>query len=161
MSSDAGTREITVPLSPQSPGNLRENPPWTGWDVVYIVMVMFASLLICLIGITILVKKFAYPGLPFFQVMSFPLVAFGGQMASYLVTLGFMFVTATHNKASSFGTAVRWNWPKRLVRILRPGQLRSPLGCRYWRSFCRCLKRSRWKHFSKPRPEPGYFPSQP
>jgi len=90
---------------------LRENPPWTGWDVIYIVMVMFASLLICLIGITILVKKFAYPGLPFFQVMSFPLVAFGGQMASYLVTLGFMFVTATHNKASSFGTAVRWNWP--------------------------------------------------
>lgn len=88
-----------------------ENPPWSGWDVIYIVMVMFASLLMCLIAITILVKKAAYPSLPFFAVMGFPLVAFAGQMASYLVTLGFMFTTATHNREKGFGAAVRWNWP--------------------------------------------------
>jgi uncharacterized protein len=121
MSSDAGIPEMTVPISPQAPGDLRENPPWSGWDVIYIVMVMFASLLICLIGITILVKKVAYPGLPFFQVMSFPLVAFAGQMASYLVTLGFMFTTATQNKASGFGSAVRWNWPSEWAAYLGLG----------------------------------------
>jgi hypothetical protein len=121
MSSDAGMPEITVPLSPQAPVELRENPPWSGWDVIYIVMVMFASLLICLIGITILVKKVAYPSLPFFQVMGFPLVAFAGQMASYLVTLGFMFTTATHNGSGRFGTAVRWNWPKAWTAYLALG----------------------------------------
>ena len=111
MSSGAQTPEITLPLSEQPQPALKENPPWTGWDILYIVMVMFASLLICLIGVTMLVKRLAYPNVAFFQVMAFPLVAFAGQMCSYVVTLGFMFTTATHHGAK-FGPAVRWNWPR-------------------------------------------------
>jgi uncharacterized protein len=98
-----------------------ENPPWTGWDILYMVMVMFASLLICLIGITILVKRVGYPNVAFFQVMSFPLVAFSAQMCSYVVTLGFMFTTATHHGSSSFGAAVRWNWPRTWMAYLGLG----------------------------------------
>src|SRR5437868_8076698 len=96
-----------------SEANSGENPPWTGRDVFYIVMVMFASLVICLIGTTILVKRAAYPYVPFMQVMGFPLVAFAAQMCSYLVTLGFMFTTATQSGQHSFRQAVRWNWPGR------------------------------------------------
>jgi membrane protease YdiL (CAAX protease family) len=94
-----------------SQANSGENPPWTGRDVFYIVMVMFASLVICLIGTTLFVKRVAYPNATFMQVMGFPLVAFAAQMCSYLVTLGFMFTTATQTREHSFRQAVRWNWP--------------------------------------------------
>ena len=121
MSSNSGLPEANpepIPLlastSAQalSQADSGENPPWTGRDVFYIVMVMFASLLICLIGTTILVKRIAYPNLQFMQVMSFPMVAFTAQMSSYLVTLGFMFTTATQNGKHNFGQAMRWNWPR-------------------------------------------------
>ena len=111
MSSDAQLPEISLPLSQQPQPRYKENPPWTGWDVIFIVMVMFASLLMCLIAVTFLVKRLEYPNVPFFQVMSFPLVAFAAQMGSYVVTLGFMFITATHRGDMKFGPAVRWNWP--------------------------------------------------
>ncbi|PYV81361.1 MAG: hypothetical protein DMG93_15645 [Acidobacteria bacterium] len=121
MSSEAQTSEITVPFSEHPHPVLQENPPWTGWDILYIIMVMFASLLICLIGITIVVKRLGYPHVAFFQVMSFPLVAFTAQMCSYVVTLGFMFTTATHRGGTRFGSAVRWNWPRSWAAYLGLG----------------------------------------
>jgi uncharacterized protein len=112
MSSGAQTPEITVPLSQQPEAPQRENPPWTGWDVLYIIMVMFASLLICLIGITVVVKRVGYPHAGFFQVMAFPLVQFAAQMSAYVVMLAFMFTTATHKGGDGFGRAIKWNWPR-------------------------------------------------
>jgi hypothetical protein len=120
MSSEAQTPEITLPVSGQPQVPARENPPWTGWDILYMVMVMFTSLLICLIGVTIVVKRFGYPNVAFFQVMAFPLVAFAGQMCSYVATFGFMFTTATRQGAK-FGTAVLWNWPRSWAAYLGMG----------------------------------------
>src|SRR5260370_269877 len=91
MDLNSGWRETTASRQLPVSKDLSENPPWSGWDVLYIVMVMFGSLLICLLGLTMVVRRVAYPGVAFMQVMSFPLVAFAGQMCSYLVTLGFMF----------------------------------------------------------------------
>jgi membrane protease YdiL (CAAX protease family) len=120
MSSNAESPETLISFPPEIHSGPVENPPWTGWDVLYIVMVMLGSLLICLLGITMIVKRVAYPDLAFMQVMSFPLVAFGGQMCSYLVTLGFMFTTATHS-GDGFGPAVRWNWPRTWATYLGLG----------------------------------------
>ncbi len=112
MDLNSGWPETTASRQLPVSKDLSENPPWSGWDVLYIVMVMFGSLLICLLGLTMVVRRVAYPGVAFMQVMSFPLVAFAGQMCSYLVTLGFMFTTATQNSGGGFGPAVRWNWPR-------------------------------------------------
>jgi membrane protease YdiL (CAAX protease family) len=88
------------------------DPAWSAWDVLYIVMMMFGSLLLSLIVLTILVRRIAFQNVPFMQVMSFPLLQFGAQMSAYVVTLGFMFTTATHKSGTDFGTAVRWNRPR-------------------------------------------------
>jgi membrane protease YdiL (CAAX protease family) len=121
MSSNAESPETLISFPPQVQSGPAENPSWSGWDVLYIVMVMFGSLLICLLGLTMVVKRVAYPGVAFMQVMSFPLVAFAGQMCSYLVTLGFMFTTATQNSEGGFGPAVRWNWPRAWAMYLALG----------------------------------------
>lgn len=112
MSSNSGSPETLISSPPQVQSNPVENPAWTGWDVIYIVMVMFGSLVICLVGLTIIVKRLAYPDVAYMQVMSFPLIAFAGQMCAYLVTFGFMFTIATQNSGGGFGAAVRWNWPR-------------------------------------------------
>lgn len=121
MSSDAGTPDIIVPVSEQPKPQMREDPPWGGWDLVFIVMVMFGSLVLCLIGIALAVKRFEYPNNGFFQVMSFPLVQFGAQMSAYGVTLAFMFVTATRNSAGGFGQAIKWSWPRSWAAFLGLG----------------------------------------
>lgn len=99
-------------LSIAPPGETGENPPWTGWDVIAIVLVTFGTLMMSLLVVTAIAKRIAFPHTPFMQVMSFPLVAFGSQMLAYVLTFGFMFTTATRNTAAPFSIAVRWNWPR-------------------------------------------------
>jgi uncharacterized protein len=94
------------------PGKTDENPPWSGWDVIAIVLVTFGTLMISLLVVTALARRIGFPHTPFMQVMSFPLVAFASQMLAYVLTFGFMFTTATRNTAAGFSTAVRWNWPR-------------------------------------------------
>jgi len=99
-------------LSIAPSGKTDENPPWSGWDVISIVLVMFGTLMISLLMVTALAKRIAFPHTPFMQVMSFPLVAFGSQMLAYVLAFGFMFTTATRNTKAGFWSAVRWNWPR-------------------------------------------------
>lgn len=93
-------------------GKTDEDPPWSGWDVIAIVLVTIGTLMMSLLVVTALARRLLFPHTPFIQVMNFPLVAFGSQMLAYVLTLGFMFTTATRNTAAGFSTAVRWNWPR-------------------------------------------------
>jgi len=100
------------PLSLAPRGQSDENPPWHGWDVFAILLVTLGTLFFCLLVVTAFVKRIAFPHTPFLQIMNFPLVAFGSQMLAYVLTLGFMFTTATRNSGTGFAAAVRWNWPR-------------------------------------------------
>src|SRR5260370_1034752 len=71
MDLNSGWPETTASRQLPVSKDLSENPPWSGWDVLYIVMVMFGSLLICLLGLTMVVKRVAYPGVAFMQVLFF------------------------------------------------------------------------------------------
>jgi CAAX protease family protein len=99
-------------VSTEPPSRTDENPPWSGWDVILIVLVMFGTLVVSLLVVAAVTKRVAFPRTPLMQVMSFPLVAFSSQMLCYVLTLGFMFTTATRDTSSGFAAAVRWNWPR-------------------------------------------------
>jgi len=99
-------------LAIRPPGKTDENPPWNGWDVVSIVLVTFGTLMVSLLLVTAVTRRIAFAHTPFMLVMGFPLVAFGAQMLAYVLTLGFMFTTATRHSSVGFATAVRWNWPR-------------------------------------------------
>jgi membrane protease YdiL (CAAX protease family) len=94
------------------PRKTDENPPWSGWDVILIVLVTFGTLVISLLLVTAATRSIGFPHTPFMQVMNFPLVAFGSQMLAYVLTLGFMFTIVSLNTSAGFATAVRWNWPR-------------------------------------------------
>ena len=113
-----------LPVSADAiPPSLSEDPPWSFWDVCRIVLAMFVCMLVSLLLVTFIVKRAAFPSVPFMQVMSFPLVAFSGQIVAYLGTFGFMFVTATRTSGRGFWAAVRWNWPRAWPAYLLVGML--------------------------------------
>ena len=105
--------EAAVPPAPVPQSDNTENPPWSGWDLVYIVLVMVGMVVLSLWVVAYIARRVAYPHLPLFTIMNFPMVAFSSQMLAYVVVLGFMFTTATAHTQKGFRAAVSWNWPQR------------------------------------------------
>jgi len=104
--------EVPAGLTPiQTPR--AENPPWSGWDLIYILLVTMGMIILSLLLVAYVTRRVAYPSLPVLAVMNFPMVAFGAQMLAYVFVLGFMFTTATAHEEKSFRAAIRWNWPQR------------------------------------------------
>src|SRR5689334_20795098 len=97
-----------------------ENPPWSGWDTIYILLVTLPMIFVSLRLVAYLVRRVGYPSLPVLTVMTCPMVAFGAQMLAYLVVLGFMFTTATKT-GRPFGEAIRWSWPQKWAVFLLIG----------------------------------------
>ena len=91
--------EAAVPPAPVPQSDNTENPPWSGWDLVYIVLVMVGMVVLSLWVVAYIARRVAYPHLPLFTIMNFPMVAFSSQMLAYVVVLGFMFTTATAHAA--------------------------------------------------------------
>ena len=89
----------------------RENPPWTGWDVLRIFLFAVAMLFGFLIATTLVAKAALFPSLKFFNVMSLPLVAIVAQVLAYVALFALMFSVATRRSGTPFGDAIRWNWP--------------------------------------------------
>ncbi|SRR6266498_2101857 len=98
-----------------------ENPPWSGWDLIYILLVTMGMIILSLWLVAYITRRVAYPHLPVLTVMNFPMVAFGSQMLAYVFVLGFMFTTATAHEEKSFRAAIRWNWPQRWPIYLLAG----------------------------------------
>jgi membrane protease YdiL (CAAX protease family) len=105
--------EAAVPPVPPPNSDRAENPPWSGWDLIYIVLVTLGMIVLSLWVVAYIARRVAYPHLPLFTVMNFPMVAFSSQMLAYVVVLGFMFTTATAHTEKGFRAAVSWNWPQR------------------------------------------------
>src|SRR5205814_1171412 len=97
-----------------APEHLSENPAWNGWDVVRVFVFAVAMLIAFLIGTALVAKLILFPSMKFMTVMTFPLVTFVAQVLAYLVLFAFMVRVAKRGSdASSFGAAIRWNWPTR------------------------------------------------
>src|SRR5436305_1723746 len=105
--------EVPVGPAPIQAAGPVENPPWTGWDVLYILFVTMGMIILSLLLVAYMTRRIAYPTLPVLTVMNFPMVAFGSQMLAYVFVLGFMFTTATAHEEKDFRAALRWNWPQR------------------------------------------------
>ena len=98
-------------LSATAPPPLLD-PPWNGWDVLRIVLMAVAALFV-----TLVVLLLAVPG-PTFRARAntlngLPELGIIGQMAAYLVVLGYMYVLVTRERrCPRFWEAMQWNWPR-------------------------------------------------
>ena len=97
----------------QSAGLLPENPGWSGWDVLRLALLAFALMVAFLVAVAFVSKRLLFPQLKYMAVMTFPLVNFIAQVLAYGVLFAVMVSTATKHASTGFGSAIRWNWPKR------------------------------------------------
>ena len=100
------------------------------------------------------VRRIAYPTLPWLEVLKFPEVIVGGQLIAYVLVFCLMYALVAGVHRQHFLSAVRWNWPNGCALVLLGGW-RSPSACRWWRSCCRFRKICRWINFSERRARRG------
>lgn len=109
-----------VPLPP-APPRQAEDPPWTGWDVLVIILVTIVASLVFVFGLAVLAKLIVYRASPWSDVARLPELALLAQLLTYLLVFVVMYLlveirtarAAVGVKANSrFWQAVRWNWPR-------------------------------------------------
>jgi membrane protease YdiL (CAAX protease family) len=97
---------------PQPPiPTIVENPPWSGWDVLQIIFLTIASVAIFLPLVGFVAQRLLYRGVPFVQVVAYPLVTVLAQGLAYLLILVFMISIVKRSPNQTFWEAIRWNWP--------------------------------------------------
>jgi membrane protease YdiL (CAAX protease family) len=100
--------DIPSPL----PAPRAENPPWTGWDVLRIVVV--GVVVITVFGVAALwvgASSGLFRGMPPAQLARDPLLIIPAQFAAYMVLVFFMYAVVRRDRGYRFLPAVRWNWP--------------------------------------------------
>jgi len=90
-----------------------ENPPWSGWDVLRIALLMFVLPFIVLPVIGLFVAKIFYPHAPLDSVLKKPWLALSTQLGLYLVVLVYMVMFVEGKFHQRFWTAIRWISPRR------------------------------------------------
>jgi membrane protease YdiL (CAAX protease family) len=98
-----------------------EDPVWSGWDVLQIVLLTVASVFVFLSLVGVAVQRLLYPRVPILEVMVYPLVAVLGQGFAYLLILAFMVSIVKRVPGRDFWVAIRWNWPKNWATYLMAG----------------------------------------
>ncbi len=88
-----------------------EDPPWSGWDVLGLVVITLIGIIVFLLASTLVAQHLLYPRVSASDVAKYPLVTVAAQMLAYFVVFVFMIVLAKRNGAFSFWAAIRWNWP--------------------------------------------------
>jgi len=102
-----------------------ENPPWTGWDVLQIVVLTVFVIAVFVVIAVYVAHRVLYPHLPVVEVARMPLVSVIPQMLAYLVILGFMVSIVKRRPGQSFWKRLPWNWPPIWISYLLGGVVLS------------------------------------
>lgn len=116
MATDSGYLEPSVtPASPEIPTTRvpGENPPWNGFDVFKLALLMFVVPFLVIPAVALAVQKIFYPGTPFMEVAKKPWVPLSTQFAWYVLVAVYMVIFVEGTYRQRFWDAIQWNWPKR------------------------------------------------
>ena len=99
------------------------DPPWSGWDVLRIVLMGAVALVLIFIALAFTVTG-ANLRTRLNTLNARPELLIVGQMVAYLLILGYMYVLVTRERRQPhFWQAIRWNWPARIWTYLLLGFL--------------------------------------
>lgn len=110
-----------LPAPAPIPSSLfREDPPWTGWSILWITGFAAASI-VALGTLTIFaVQKLLYPHTTATDVAQYPLVAITAQVVVYIVVLLFMVNVLTW-RGLPFWRSIGWTWPRNPLAYVMGG----------------------------------------
>lgn len=101
---------LPSPMAPFRGGD--ENPVWSGWDVLRILVVTFFLIVGLAVVITYAGQKIFYPRLSLVDVAKFPLIIVQAEALAYVLALAFMVSVVKSYGVASFWQAIRWRWPR-------------------------------------------------
>lgn len=96
----------------QFAGVVERFPVWSIGDVAKIAFIALIAILFCTIAALLIAS-----GLPIFRaatptaIATDPRVIVPGQIAGYLIVVGYIYRLITHHYQMNFSEAIRWNWP--------------------------------------------------
>jgi uncharacterized protein len=122
MESDVNGQPLPAP-SPQSSNS--ENPPWSGWDVLRIIIVTLVAIMVSLFVVAYAAQRLLFPYKEFADVARYPLITLAAQLLAYVVVLAFMVSIVERDHRQAFWQAIRWNWPDRWPSFLLGGVVLS------------------------------------
>jgi uncharacterized protein len=107
-------QRLPVPKDPSA------DPPWSGWDVARIGLLLFVLPFLVIPFVALAAKHIFYPGLPWLTVAQKPWIALSTQFVWYVAIAVYMimFVEGTFHRR--FWEAIHWNWPRRNWVMLVP-----------------------------------------
>ncbi len=114
MAPVAVEQQLPVPKNPS------EDPPWNGWDVTRIALMLFVVPFVVVPFVAFAAKQIFYPSLPWITVAQKPWIALTTQFVWYVLILVYMimFVEGTFHRR--FWDAIQWNWPSRNWALFVP-----------------------------------------
>ncbi len=103
--SPAAAPQITAPRP--------EDPPFSGWDVLRIALMMVVTLAVFSVGVVVVAHRLGMlrrtsPD----EISHNVLLILPAQFLAYVVVFGFMYLLITRERRAPFWTAIRWNWPQ-------------------------------------------------
>jgi membrane protease YdiL (CAAX protease family) len=90
-----------------------ENPPFSGWDVTKLGLLLFLVPALIEPFVVLFAQKKFYPQLSFGDVTHKPWVILAPQFAWFAVVAVYLIVSAERRFGQSLWSAMRWNWPER------------------------------------------------
>ena len=93
-----------------------ENPVWSGWDVLLIILLTIVSVFVLQVGLVLADQRLRHPHEPFFEVAQSvaqqPLLVIVLQFLIYIPVALFMFLLVEGKYHVPFWHAIEWNWPR-------------------------------------------------
>ena len=110
--SQEGVAAPVSDLTPVHPAGAPENPPFSGWDVARIGLLIFVVPVLASPLVIVFAQKFFYHQSPFAQVAQKPWVLLGPQFLWFAVIALYLIGFMKARFRQTLWEAVRWNWPR-------------------------------------------------
>ena len=105
-----------APLIPKS----EEDPPWTGWEVLFIVAVTVGASFVLGLAVMVTAEAFAYGHTSWATLARKPELLLVAQLLAYVVVLAVMYRLVAA-KTGQFWNPLRWHWPAQWPAFLFVG----------------------------------------
>jgi membrane protease YdiL (CAAX protease family) len=103
----SGLPEHTIPTPADRPF-----PPWSGWDVLAILVFTLVAILVFTVAAMFVARALPqYHNASFSDLTTSAAVVIGAQTAAYPVVLLFIFLMVRTRSRQRFGEAIHWHWP--------------------------------------------------
>src|ERR1700687_4295146 len=119
----AGPEAAPLAVEIPAPNDPAQDPPWSGWDVTRIVLLLFVLPFLVVPFVALAAKHVFYPTVPWLTVAQKPWIALSTQFVWYVAIAIYMimFVEGTFHRP--FWKAIRWNWARNWALLVPIGMV--------------------------------------